>query len=149
MAVAQLLNVVGSLPATDKLKAFTTSVNAADQIGATAFHWAVFRGQCSVVKQFLNFLNTANNFPEAEKIPAFAAMVCAVDTLNRTPLSAAVDNGQGEIVDQLIQAFPLLGAVLGGHNQSVKQLMQVLTALPREERGAAQQFPMNPEAPLP
>ncbi|MGO0308226.1 ankyrin repeat domain-containing protein [Endozoicomonas acroporae] len=137
MVVAQLLNVVGSLPATDKLKAFTTTVNAADQIGATALHWAVFRGQCSVVKQFLNFLNTANNFPEAEKIPAFAAMVCAVDTLNRTPLSAAVDNGQGEIVDQLIQAFPLLDAVLGGHSQSVEQLMQVLTALPREKRGAA------------
>uniref|UniRef100_UPI00214824AD ankyrin repeat domain-containing protein n=1 Tax=Endozoicomonas sp. ONNA2 TaxID=2828741 RepID=UPI00214824AD len=63
--------------------------------------------------------------------------VCAVDTLNRTPLSAAFDKGQEEIADQLIQAFPLLNAVLGGHNQSVEQLMQALTGLPKKKRGSA------------
>ncbi|MGI2030420.1 hypothetical protein [Endozoicomonas sp. ALE010] len=65
----------------------------------------------------------------------FEAMISAVVTFKRTPLTAAVDNVHWVIVDQLIKAFPLLSAVLGGHNQSVKQLMQALTALLREKSG--------------
>ena len=110
--VGQLLDAVGRLPATAMRKAFTVVVNAADQ---------------KVVEQFLS---TANNYPEAEQqMAAFEAMIGAVDTFKRTP--------HWVIVDQLIKAFPLLSAVLGGHNQSVKQLMQALTTLPREKRGSA------------
>ncbi|WP_257294175.1 ankyrin repeat domain-containing protein [Endozoicomonas sp. YOMI1] len=118
--VGQLLNAVGRLPATAMRKAFTAVVNAADQ---------------KVVEPFLS---TANNYQESEQqIAAFEAMIGAVATFKRTPLTAAVDNVHWDIVDQLIQAFPLLSTVLGGHNQSVEQLMKVLTALPGEKRGAA------------
>ena len=113
--VGQLLDTVGRLPATAMRKAFTAVVNAADQ---------------KVVEQFLS---TANNYQESEQqIVACEAMISAFVTFKRTSLAVAVDN-----VVELTQAFPLLSAVLAGHNQSVKQLMQALTALPREKRGSA------------
>ncbi|MBO9481087.1 ankyrin repeat domain-containing protein [Salinisphaera sp. G21_0] len=116
--VGQLLDAVGRLPATAMRKAFTAVVDAFDQ---------------KVVEQFLS---TANNYQESEQqIVAFEAMIGAVVTFKRSRLAAAVGY-------QLIKAFPLLSAVLGGHNQSVKQLMQVLTVFPREERGAAIMVPL-------
>ncbi|MBO9496572.1 ankyrin repeat domain-containing protein [Thalassotalea sp. G20_0] len=115
--VGQLLDAVGRLPATAMRKAFTAVVDAFDQ---------------KVVEQFLS---TANNYQESEQqIVAFEAMIGAV-RFKSSRLAAAVGY-------QLIKAFPLLSAVLGGHNQSVKQLMQVLTVLPREERGAAIMVPL-------
>ena len=123
--VGQLLDAVGRLPARAMRKAFTAVVNAFDQ---------------KVVEQFLS---TANNYQESEQqIVAFEAMIGAVVTFKRSPLAAADFNVHWVIGYQLIKAFPLLSAVLGGHNQSVKQLMQVLTVFPREERGAAIMVPL-------
>lgn len=132
--VGLLLNAVGRLPETGRLKAFTAVVGAADQNGDTALYWAAFEGNEEVVMQFLT---TVDDFPEPEKIAVFEAMAGVLDTHKRSPLSAAVDNGHEIIADQLIQAFPLLSAVLGGHNKSVEQFMRVLEALPGAARCCA------------
>ncbi|USE38499.1 ankyrin repeat domain-containing protein [Endozoicomonas sp. SCSIO W0465] len=132
--VAQLLNAVGRLPATERLKTFTSVVSATDRNGNTALYWAAFEGHEEVVMQFLI---TLDDFPEAEQIAVFEAMAGVLDTHNRSPLFAAVDNGYEIIVDQLIQAFPLLSAVLGRHNKSVEQFMQALAALPGAARCSA------------
>ncbi|WP_163370073.1 ankyrin repeat domain-containing protein [Endozoicomonas acroporae] len=132
--VARMLKILETWPESERCRAVRTVLTISNKDGATPLHWAACKGHHEVVQQFLN---TVNKFQEAEKIDVFGAMVGAVDTRNRTPLAAAVDNGHGEIVDQLIQAFPLMSAVLVRDNQSLEQLMQALKALPGEKRCSA------------
>ncbi|WP_422450565.1 ankyrin repeat domain-containing protein [Endozoicomonas sp. ALB091] len=133
--VARMLKILETWPESERCQAVSMVMTLSKKDGETALHVAAQSGQQKVVEQFLS---TANNYQESEQqIVAFEAMIGAVVTFKRTQLTAAVDNFHWVIVDQLIKAFPLLSAVLGGHNQSVKQLMQALTALPREQRGAA------------
>ncbi len=129
--VGQLLNAVVKLPATDRLKAFTALVSAADPIGATALYWAAFEGHDNVVEQFLK---TVNDFPESERVVVFEAMAGVLDVLRISPLSAAIDNGHKNIVEQLLKTFPLFSAVLRRQSKSVEQFMQALAELPWASR---------------
>ncbi|USE38534.1 ankyrin repeat domain-containing protein [Endozoicomonas sp. SCSIO W0465] len=146
--VALCLNALKALSEWKNPMVIRAALSVADRFGRTPLYIAAFLGHDNIVTRLLSafteyhdvvrqLMNVVNGLPKAEKVAVFGTLAGAVDQFKRKPLSVPVDNSCGEVVDQLIQAFPLLSAVLGKHKNSVKQLMQALQALPGDKRSYA------------